>query len=143
MWSYFEDLVIRKLIIQFKFNLDTRFKIYSFFSSKFFCMWDDISSFVFFACMHRLFSILNDCSGSNLHRDYWTGSLLTKREKYFFGWWMSDHHLRWCITAPLLPPSLLPLFWIEFPDSCVFLRFSIQEHNTLFHFIAKQYAKKN
>ena len=31
VWSCFEDLVIRKLIIQFKFNLDILFKIYSFF----------------------------------------------------------------------------------------------------------------
>ena len=84
--SCFEDLKIRKLMIQFKFNLDTRFKIYNFFlSSKLSCMWDDITSFVFFACMHRLFSILNDCSGSNLHLDYWVSSPLTKCEKYLFG----------------------------------------------------------
>ena len=70
-------------MIQFKFNLDTRIKIYSFLSSKLSFMWDDIASFVFFACMHRLFFILNDCSGSNLHLDYWTGSQLTR--KIFLG----------------------------------------------------------
>ena len=31
LWSCFEDLVIGNLMIQFKFNLDTRFKNYNFF----------------------------------------------------------------------------------------------------------------
>ena len=31
MWSCFEDLVIKKIIVKFKFNLDTWFNGYSFF----------------------------------------------------------------------------------------------------------------
>ena len=32
VWSCFEDLVIRKIMVQFKINLDARLKSYSFFS---------------------------------------------------------------------------------------------------------------
>ena len=45
MWYCFEDLVVKKIIVQSKFNLDARFKIYRFFSSNFPCMWSSI-------CLH-------------------------------------------------------------------------------------------
>ena len=31
VWSYFEDLVIRKIMVQSKFNLDAQFNSYNFF----------------------------------------------------------------------------------------------------------------
>ena len=31
MWSYFEDLVIKKIVVQFKFNFDAQFNSYRFF----------------------------------------------------------------------------------------------------------------
>jgi len=50
-------------------------------------------------------SFLHACTScSLLHWDYSNGSSLTKHEKYFFGRWMSDNRLRWCITAPVTLP---------------------------------------
>ena len=90
MWSCFKNLVLKKYWCNLNLIWTDGLRCINFLSSKLFCMWDDITSFVFFACMHRLFSILNDCSGSNLHLDYWACSTLTKHEKYFFGWWMTE-----------------------------------------------------
>ena len=39
VWSCFEDLVIRKIMMYFKFNLDAQFNSYNFFNSNFACMW--------------------------------------------------------------------------------------------------------
>ena len=47
--SYFEDLVTRKIVMQFKFNLDAQFNSYNFFSFGFTCMW--MMSAVY-SCMH-------------------------------------------------------------------------------------------
>ena len=38
MWYSFEDLIIRKIMIQSKLNLDIRFNNYSFFSFEFACI---------------------------------------------------------------------------------------------------------
>jgi hypothetical protein len=37
MWSYFEDLIIRKIMVQSKFNLDARLNIIAFFNLEFAC----------------------------------------------------------------------------------------------------------
>ena len=50
MWSCFEDLVIRKIMVKFKFNLNTCFNIYNFFSFEFECTWVMSSSLFCFAC---------------------------------------------------------------------------------------------
>ena len=39
MLSCFEDLVIKKIMVQSEFNLDARFKIYRLFSRNFSCTW--------------------------------------------------------------------------------------------------------
>ena len=47
VWSYFEDVVIRKIMMQSKFNLDAQFNSYNFFNLR----------LVVYFCMHRCSSI--------------------------------------------------------------------------------------
>ena len=39
VWFCFGDLVMRKIMVKSKFNIDARFNIYSFFILEFVCMW--------------------------------------------------------------------------------------------------------
>ena len=53
MWSYFVDLIIRKIMAQSKLNMDTRFNSYSFFYSEFACMWMTSPLLSTSVCMHK------------------------------------------------------------------------------------------
>ena len=56
MWSCFEDLVMRKIMVKPKFNIDTRFNIYSFFYSRIYVHVGDVSIISFYVCMYPLIS---------------------------------------------------------------------------------------
>ena len=94
VWSCFEDLVIRKMMVQSKFNLNARFKSYRFFRKNFSFHVSDVINFVF-TCMHIV-----------------TGLRLTFSPKCYLlpngkincasgdGW--PNHRLKWCLIAPML-----------------------------------------
>ena len=53
VYSCFEDLVIRKMMVQLEFNLDARFNIYRLFNMNLPLHVDDVINST--ACMHLLF----------------------------------------------------------------------------------------
>jgi len=77
VWSYFEDLVIRKIIVEVKFNMNARFSIYSFFSLRIYMHVSDIIVSVLF-CMDRMFplgSTTRVVKWLNCGTNYSTGAL--------------------------------------------------------------------
>ena len=56
MWSCFEDLVMTKIMMKPKFNIDDRFNIYSFFILESDVHVGDVSIISFSVCMYPLIS---------------------------------------------------------------------------------------
>ena len=56
VWFCFGDLVMRKIMVKSKFNIDARFNIYSFFISRICVHVSDVSIISFSACMYPLIS---------------------------------------------------------------------------------------
>ena len=59
MWSCFEDLVIRKIMTQSKFDLNAQFDSYNFFRLGFACMWVMSKLFVYYMHAQILFSVIS------------------------------------------------------------------------------------
>ena len=98
VWSYFEDLTTRKIMVQFKFNLDVQFNIYIFLISDLYA-YGDIIFVVFSACIHPinlLFSptIIQINEPAQLRKIFGSGEGLP------------NHHLKRCIAAPACPQAV-------------------------------------
>ena len=58
MWSCFEDLVIKKIMVQSKFDFNTQFDRYHFSSFKFVVRIGMTSSFFLHACIYKIYLLL-------------------------------------------------------------------------------------
>ena len=81
VWSCLEGLVIRKIMVQSKINLDTRLKSYSFFNSDFACMWMMSALLSKSACINKFFPLIY-------------ATLKWSAQNIGFGWWFTKSSLQ-------------------------------------------------
>jgi len=103
VWSCFEDLVMKKIMMKSKFNIDARFNIYSFFLfPKSVCMWLTWASYLFLhAC---IFWLAGNKPIITIKPSNGLSQINTPQDNYHWspsGDRLWNHHPKWCIVAPV------------------------------------------